>query len=307
VTTAFSNRYGADALSTITINAVGPQQVTMTYESSRGLHVTRIVRGDDRQASKTYVLGFAQSMPLVIPDTTSLGLSAASLVELRTKGRAPLSLIYDEKLARIDGELRLVAKDLRIPLLIEDQITLVPVVHAFGVFASGEKRASGDFYFLDNRNNPLMVQSAIQLNWEQEQRTERIVRITAGGPLKSQIEQALRTTRQYNLYGLHFDFDKTTLTANSASLIKDIALTLRNNPRWKLQITGHTDSIGEATYNLKLSKERAAAVVEALVSSGIAPGRLNSGGEGESQPKGDNTTLDGRALNRRVELRRTDR
>jgi outer membrane protein OmpA-like peptidoglycan-associated protein len=93
----------------------------------------------------------------------------------------------------------------------------------------------------------------------------------------------------------------------SAALIKDIAVTLKHNPTWTLQINGHTDSIGDPAYNQKLSAARAKAVTDALIKRGIAASRLNSAGLGETQPKGDNSTLEGRAINRRVELVRTDR
>ena len=125
--------------------------------------------------------------------------------------------------------------------------------------------------------------------------------------MKSAMEQSLSTLRKYDVYGLHFDFDKATLRPESAKLIKDIATTLKNNPSWTLQINGHTDSIGDTGYNQKLSSDRAASVGAALIQKGIEASRLQTGGFGETQPKGDNVTLDGRALNRRVELLRTDR
>ena len=80
-----------------------------------------------------------------------------------------------------------------------------------------------------------------------------------------------------------------------------------HNPTWTLQINGHTDSIGDQAYNQKLSAARAKAVAAALIKRGIAGQRLQTAGLGPTQPKGDNATLQGRALNRRVELVRTDR
>lgn len=307
VTTAFSNRFGPDAEGTVNFTAVTPQQLNLTYSSTRGLTVNRNISIADRQGAKSYVLGYASDMPLMIPGTTSLGISGASLVELRTTGKTSLSLIHDTKLSRIDGQLALLEKDIKLSLLIEDQVVQVPAVHASGTFASGDKTGTGDFYFLDNKNNPLMLQSTIQFSWEKEPRAERIVRVSAGASMKSAMEQSLNTLRSYDLYGLHFDFDKSTLRPESASLIKDIATTLKNNPIWTLQINGHTDSIGDPAYNQKLSAERAAAVASALVKQGIEANRVQTGGVGETQPKGNNATLDGRALNRRVELLRTDR
>jgi outer membrane protein OmpA-like peptidoglycan-associated protein len=247
-------------------------------------------------------------MPPIMPGTTSLGISGTSLVELRTTGQTALSLVYDAKLSHIDGQLTLTEKDIKVPLLIDDQVVQVPAVHASGTFTGdGNKSGTGDFYFLDNKNNPLMIQSAIQFNWENQPRTEAIVRVTAGASMRSAMEQSLSTLRKYDLYGIHFDFDKATMRPESAALIKDIALTLTHNPTWTLQINGHTDSIGDQPYNQKLSAARAKAVADALTKRGIVARRLQTAGLGETQPKGDNSTLEGRALNRRVELVRTDR
>jgi len=307
VTTAFSNRFGPDAESTVTFSAVTPEMLKLNYSSTRGLTVSRNINAADRQNSNVYVLGYAQNMPLIIPGTTSLGLSGASLLELRNTGKTAVSLAYDAQLSKIDGQLTLVEKDIRVPIMIENEVVQVPALRATGSFASGSKTGIGDFYFLDNKNNPMMIQSTLQFSWEKQLRSERIVRVTAGASMKSAMEQSLSTLRKYDVYGLHFDFDKATLRPESAKLIKDIATTLKNNPTWTLQINGHTDTIGDAGYNERLSSERAASVGAALVQQGVEASRLMTGGFGETQPKGDNATLDGRALNRRVELLRTDR
>ena len=128
-----------------------------------------------------------------------------------------------------------------------------------------------------------------------------------GASMKSAMEQSLGTLRRYDIYGLRFDFDKATLRNESAGLIKDIAQTLKNNPTWTLQINGHTDSIGDPAYNMKLSAARAATVATELTKQGISASRLKTAGLGATQPKNDNSTLQGRAINRRVELLRTDR
>jgi len=122
------------------------------------------------------------------------------------------------------------------------------------------------------------------------------------------MEQTLKTIRKIDIYGIHFDFDKATIRLEAASTIADIAETLRVNPGWRLMINGHTDSTGKESYNLKLSQRRAASVKASLVSNhGISPDRLETQGFGSSQRKGRNDTLQGRKLNRRVELVRTDR
>lgn len=307
VTTSFSNTFGPDADATVTFTSLTPEVLGVNYNSTRGLIVQRDIRIADRETARTYVLGYAQNMPQTIPGTTSLGISGAALVELRTTGRTALSLIYDAKMSKIDGELTLTEKDIRIPLLIEDQLVQVPAVRAVGTFVAGDKRGAGDFYFLDNKNNPMMLQSTLQFSWEKQPRAERITRVAAGASMRSAMEQALSTVRKYDLYGIHFDFDKATVRSDSNDLLTEIAVTLKNNPSWRLQINGHTDSIGEAGYNQQLSAQRAASVAAAIVARGVPADRLTTGGFGATQPKSDNATLQGRALNRRVELIRTDR
>ena len=76
---------------------------------------------------------------------------------------------------------------------------------------------------------------------------------------------------------------------------------------WTLEITGHTDSIGEPGYNVQLSKRRAESVKADLIRRGVAANRLSTDGVGAAEPKATNKTLQGRAINRRVELTRTDR
>ncbi len=304
---AFSNRFGPDAEARVTFTKVNADVVGLMYVSTRGLQVSREVRALDRQSSNAYVLGYAQNMPQTMPSTTSLGISSASLLELRTTGRTALTLVHDANQARINGELTLVRKDIKIKVLIEDQLVDVPAVQARGTFTDGEKRGSGEFYFLDNKNNPMTLQSTLNFSWEKEPRAEKIVRVAAGASMKSAMEQSLSTLRRYDVYGLRFDFDKATLRKESADLIGDIAQTLKNNPTWTLQINGHTDSIGDPSYNQKLSAARASTVASELTKLGIPAARLGTGGFGATQPKADNATLQGRAINRRVELLRTDR
>jgi len=77
---------------------------------------------------------------------------------------------------------------------------------------------------------------------------------------------------------------------------------LTDNPAITIEINGHTDDVGADTDNLKLSQERAAAVVTYLTSKKIGDTRLSSNGFGETKPIADNKTEEGRQLNRRVEF-----
>jgi outer membrane protein OmpA-like peptidoglycan-associated protein len=77
---------------------------------------------------------------------------------------------------------------------------------------------------------------------------------------------------------------------------------MKSNPALKLEIDGHTDNVGAHDYNVKLSQDRAAAVVAALKTAGVDATRLSSNGFGPDKPIADEATAEGRAKNRRVEL-----
>lgn len=105
------------------------------------------------------------------------------------------------------------------------------------------------------------------------------------------------------LRNVNFEFNKATLTPDGRSILDGIAAGLRGQPTMEVEIEGHTDHIGSDAYNLKLSKARAAAVRDYLVSQGVQSSRLSSQGYGESQPVASNKTEEGRAENRRVEFK----
>lgn len=103
--------------------------------------------------------------------------------------------------------------------------------------------------------------------------------------------------------GIYFDTASATLKAESAAAIQEIAKMLKTEPALKVYIVGHTDAVGNADSNLKLSRDRAESVIHALVTThGIQAARLRSFGNGPFAPVASNTSEDGRALNRRVEL-----
>ncbi|MBL8895894.1 MAG: OmpA family protein [Rhizobiales bacterium] len=307
ITTAWANAFGPDAESWMQFAKVTPQTFDINYSSSRGTVAVRRILVSDRYNAHTLVLGYSAKMPLIIEGTTVLGTSGSVLEELRSTGRASSNLMYDEAMATMPGEFTLAEKRVMIPVVVEGDLIQVPAVHAVGNFGAGNKRAAGDFYFLDNKNNPVLLQYSVQFTGEKTPRTEKIVRVQAGASERAKMEQALRTLRTYDLYGIHFDFDKATIRRDSVPVLNDIAVTMKNNPLWTLEITGHTDSIGEAGYNVQLSKRRAESVKADLIRRGVAANRLSTDGVGAAEPKASNKTLQGRAINRRVELTRTDR
>ena len=106
------------------------------------------------------------------------------------------------------------------------------------------------------------------------------------------------------LNGVNFETNKATLTETAKRILgANLAKITRNADRLKrVHVVGHTDSRGAAAYNQKLSQRRAQAVVDYLKANGVPADKLMAKGMGEMEPVADNTTSDGRARNRRVEI-----
>lgn len=102
--------------------------------------------------------------------------------------------------------------------------------------------------------------------------------------------------------GVFFDTEKYNINAQSGEALNRLANIFKEYPDSNILIEGHTDSTGADAYNLTLSKNRAQAVTDYLRNKGVSSGRMNTKWYGETQPKYDNSTVEGRAKNRRVEL-----
>jgi outer membrane protein OmpA-like peptidoglycan-associated protein len=109
--------------------------------------------------------------------------------------------------------------------------------------------------------------------------------------------------RKIVLRGVNFDFDKATIRADARAVLDEAVSTLKQAGGIAVIAEGHTDGKGTDAYNQKLSERRAKAVRDYLVAGGVAASRIQVEGFGESRPVATNDTADGRAQNRRVELR----
>lgn len=113
---------------------------------------------------------------------------------------------------------------------------------------------------------------------------------------------SIASTGKAAVYGIYFDTGKSIVKPESDPTIGEIAKLLKQSPKLRLYVVGHTDNVGTLESNLKLSSDRAAAVVKALVGRGIDAARLKPAGVGPYSPDTSNKTEEGRAKNRRVEL-----
>lgn len=106
----------------------------------------------------------------------------------------------------------------------------------------------------------------------------------------------------YKLNNIRFPTNSSELNTASKNIIKDFAGFLKENPKVNVAIHGHTDTAGDATANMTLSNDRAKAVYDFLIKSGISAGRLSYKGFGQTKPVADNNTENGRSKNRRTEF-----
>ena len=125
---------------------------------------------------------------------------------------------------------------------------------------------------------------------------QMVQQVTVGKLAQEMADQGFATIR------LNFTTGSAAVPPDAAQTLQAIVQWLQQAPSLKLSIEGHTDNIGQAADNKRLSQARADAVRSALLAQGIAAGRLSAKGWGQEQPIADNRAEAGRAQNRRVEL-----
>jgi len=100
-----------------------------------------------------------------------------------------------------------------------------------------------------------------------------------------------------------FDFDKSTIKPEAEQILDRLVAFMNENKGSKVALSGFTDNVGTEAYNLKLSDRRWMSVRDYVAKKGVEGGRVSGQGFGESKPIADNKTAEGRAKNRRVEIK----
>jgi outer membrane protein OmpA-like peptidoglycan-associated protein len=117
-----------------------------------------------------------------------------------------------------------------------------------------------------------------------------------------QLKASLAKDCHVALYGVLFDFNKSTLQPASDGALQQVAALMAANPSLKIEIQGHTDNVGGDAYNQTLSEARAHSVMTWLIAHNVAAARMTAKGYGKTRPVADNNTDEGRMKNRRVEI-----
>jgi outer membrane protein OmpA-like peptidoglycan-associated protein len=344
IVTAISDRQG-DYESIKRIESADVRSLRLKYSSERpkpkdllddddgkpGITVARTVYRNilrqDLVDAHNYLQQFSPppAIPETFPGATALGVSAAVLHELKSKGQSQLTVYmlpiepFPLKVDRQPGEMdyrlsgtitRVEQNPVPVPVIVNGKLTNLPAIHAKGLLTIEQS----DFYFLDDPQNPLALRfkigkeslTVIKITFPGDMEFGNAAGQPSGGATPNggeEIEQSLASSGRVEVYGIYFSFASDQIREESEPVLREIAEVLSKHPVWKLNVEGHTDNIGGNPYNLDLSKRRAAAVKKVLVERyHVAPDRLSPSGFGASRPKASNETLEGRALNRRVEL-----
>ncbi len=287
----------------------------------------RRVRRVDLAASNKMNWVFQPGDALMFPGATLSHVSAVTLNQLKTQTKVPMvigTLIRDDNMTAFDeladdfpafssiasgrkyfrGNFERVGKTtVPIRILLNGKSVSLPTVHAKGLFTVAGDSTNVEIWVLDDASNPMILRiggdggnrHTIRIDYPSKQPQAAALQIAlASGACRAELN------------GIYFDFAKATLLPQSAPALRAVADLMTKNPGWNLRIEGHTDNVGSASYNLDLSKRRAAAVTAALTTQyKLQATRLNANGFGATKPVAKNDTLEGRAANRRVELART--
>jgi len=125
------------------------------------------------------------------------------------------------------------------------------------------------------------------------------------GRFTLQLNMKYEPSKVFTLDNVYFDVDKATIKPSSYKQLDELVELMKLKKGLEIEIAGHTDNTGSKEHNMKLSQQRAEAIKNYLVRKGISPKRIVAKGYGDSEPIATNDTPEGRAKNRRIEVRIT--
>lgn len=162
---------------------------------------------------------------------------------------------------------------------------------------------TGNFVYNTGASEEIMLPDSVKLSVGASSSEAKLFAFLSNP--KMIVDDADKTKGWISLDRLYFETGKSTLTPSSQTQLKNIAAILKAYPNVELKLGGYTDSTGSAEGNLKLSDSRAKSAMASLVALGTKATRLQAEGYGKEHPITDNATAEGRALNRRIDVRIT--
>ena len=301
-----------------TVTSVSPDETLYTEEQTvfRGGAPHKIVwkrRVSRREAANSKIIDNGISCDPA--DTTDEGHRGSTLRmvsqrvyrELKTEGNAEITIYFSygcSKPYTLTGTITVDPKPVAVPILLNGQRLDLRTVHAQGTLTGFQVQMASHFWILDDSVRPWVVrQEGVMPGKTYLQQLGTV--LSPDPKLEKELDDALSKSCRAPIYGIYFETNSAELNQASRPTLQQIAEVMQHHPDWTLTIEGHTDSIGGAAYNKDLSDRRAAAVKAELTAKySIPASRLATAGYGLTHPVDKNTTIEGRARNRRVELTR---
>lgn len=279
---------------------------SIVHDSVMHVKGTRTVLARDlREAHLTRGV-FDERDPERFPGSTADGPSLAVLDDLRRTGQSVVRIVsmrrrmgFYPQVYEVAGIIRRVEpSDVPFPVLVNGARAVVPAIHVRGRLGDGKHSLDYEAWYLDHPRFPMTLRTM-----DQDSRSTVVSIAWPSDSARHAVERALMKDRHALLYGIYFSFASDSIRSESESVLREIADAMHRHPEWRIRLEGHTDAIGDAASNQRLSQQRVDAVKRALVARfGIADTRLTTQGFGKSRPIDTNDTPEGRARNRRVEL-----
>lgn len=190
----------------------------------------------------------------------------------------------------------------RFPLLVNGRRVEVPALHVRGRLTARGRTWEPQLWVLADSTYPLLLKW-IGAHGAGDNVLQTVRVDVASERAATSLERELATACRAELPGIYFAFNSAVLDEASDAPIAAVAELMARHPAWTVTLEGHTDSLGSPAANRALSERRLEAVRSSLVSRHrVEPQRLGTAGYGSARPRESNTTIEGRARNRRVEL-----
>ena len=290
-----------------------------TASGERAHRFSRFVRGADLRGAPRLNYTFREGATETHPGFTAFSISSASYDSLVTVGSVRYTIVeLDNAFGDLGGVAGAIGSLLTstvtlkgrltatsrspepFPVLVNGRRVTLPALRLGGRFGPDDGAQVQQFWVLADRSHPLILRI---VTGPEVFEVTRIDVPVAERPVT--MERELTTQCRTELSGIYFAFGSAELDPASGPALRAAADMLGRHRDWRLTIEGHTDSVGGRSANLALSERRAAAVRQALTAShGVAADQLDASGFGDRRPREPNTTVAGRARNRRVEMAR---
>lgn len=170
-----------------------------------------------------------------------------------------------------------------------------------GEAVAGSLNEAGDWIYNLGANKEIKLPDGTSLNVGENSVESKLISFIEDK------NKMVNDTTWFSLDRLFFETGKSTLKPESQDQLSNIAAIMKSYPKVKLKIGGYTDNTGSPEINMKVSTERANAAMKDLIGLGVSADRLKAEGYGQEHPIADNSTPEGKARNRRIDVRVTDK